>query len=96
MKVVLQDKFSKYEIKIWHYELNEGLIIVTFKDIKVLVECNENGYYIDILVCYNLIHNENLNFINEVMLKIIYEYCVANNGCQGFWFIENIIWSQCV
>ncbi len=89
--MALHDKFRKYGIKISHYELNEGLIIVTFKGIKVLVECHENGYYIDILVCFSLIHDEIFNIINKDMLKVIYEYCVANNGCQGFWFIENII-----
>jgi hypothetical protein len=42
-------------------------------------------------MCSSLIDDEILNIINEDMLKVIYEYCVANNGCQGFWFIENII-----
>jgi hypothetical protein len=65
--MTLQDKFNKYEIKNWHYELNEGLIIVTLKGIKVLVECNENGYYINIHVCYSLIHDEILNIINEYL-----------------------------
>jgi hypothetical protein len=82
--VALHDEFSKYEIKISHYALNEGLIIVTFKGIKVLVECNENGYYIDILVCSSLIHDENLNIINQDMLKVIYEYCIANNVVKDF------------
>jgi hypothetical protein len=58
------------------------------------MECNENGYYIDILVCSSWIHDEILNIISENMF--IYEDCAAKNGCQGFWFIENIIWSQCV
>ncbi len=65
MKVALHDKFSKYETKISHYELNEGLIIVTFKGIKVLMECNENGYYINILVSSSLIHDGILIIINE-------------------------------
>ncbi len=54
------------------------------------VECNENGYYIDIFVCFSLIHDEILNIMNEDMLKVIYEYYAANNDCQRFWFIENI------
>ncbi|KAH9542049.1 hypothetical protein CY35_14G095000 [Sphagnum magellanicum] len=66
-----------------HYELEKCLIIINFKGIEVLVECNEMGYYIDVLVHTSLSHSETLEIIHENILKTIYQYCASNDGCQG-------------
>ncbi len=96
LKVVLHNTFIEFKNGNAHYELEKGLIIINFKGIKVLVECNEMGYYIDVLVCSSLSHSETLEIVNDDILKTIYQYCASNNGCQGVWLVENIIRLECV
>ncbi len=50
LKVVLHNTFIEFKNGNAHYELKKGLIIINFKGIEVLVESNEMGYYIDVLV----------------------------------------------
>ncbi len=96
LKVVLHNTFIKFKNGNAHYELEKGLIIINFKGIEVLVECNEMGYYIDVLVRSSLSHSETLEIVNDDILKTIYQYCASNNGCRGVWLVESIIRPQCV
>jgi hypothetical protein len=94
--VVLHNTFIEFKNGNAHYELEKGLIIINFKGIEVLVECNEMGYYIDVLVRSSLSHSETLEIVNDDILKTIYQYCASNNGCRGVWLVESIIRPQCV
>jgi hypothetical protein len=73
LKLMLHNAFIELQNGNARYDLEKGLIIINFKSIEVLVECNETGYYIDVLMRSSLSHIETLEAIHENILKTIYQ-----------------------
>jgi hypothetical protein len=86
LKVKLHNIFNRCGCA--YSDLDKGLIIIYFKGIEILIECSVHS---------SLSHiDENLEVINEDILKTIFQYCAWSDGCQGVWLVQSIIRPQCV